>query len=230
MDEGSERGEASVSGCLHHPCVALDSRTRELSVATNDRVSVHTPDGAVSVERGGDARVAAASRDPFSIRTWREDGGLNVAVERDHDRRVYVELTLPAGVSLGSASTGCGAVSVEGVAGTPVVETGRGNVSVRGTDGVAAVRTGSGDVDVSICRLPDHATVETADGDATLTLADDLDATVELSVQGGDVAASPQTFDELAAKSAGYVRGVLGDGDAWLTAKTGGGDGIARRT
>jgi len=229
MDEGSASDGSSVSSCLHRPCVALDSRVRELDAAPDDRVSVHTPAGAVSVERGETARVRAASSESFSVRTWREDGGLNVAVERDHDRRVHVELTLPPNVSLGSASTGCGAVTVEDVAGTPVVETGRGDVSVRGTDGVSAVRTGGGDVAVAIDRLADHATVETADGDATLTLADDLDATVELSVQDGDVAAPPQTFDELAAKSTGYVRGVLGDGESWLTAKTCGGDGIARR-
>lgn len=204
--------------------------TRSLETAPGDCVSVRTPEGDVTVESGDVARLRAASRAPFSVTTWREDATLNVAVERDGGSDpVDVDLELPDERRLGSVSTGDGDVRVQDVDGTPAVETAAGDVRISETAGVEAVWTGNGDVDIAVDTLPCDATVETADGDVTLALAATLDATVELHVRDGEVSRPGGVFDDVEERETTYVRGVLGDGDAWLTAKTGSGDGTVRR-
>ena len=204
--------------------------TRSLETVSGDCVSVRTPEGDVTVESGDVARLRAASRGSFSVTTWREDATLNVAVERGgRSDPVDVELELPDERRLGSVSTGDGDVRVQDVDGTPAVETAAGDVRISGTAGVVAVWTGDGDADVAVDTLPCDATVETADGDVTLALAATLDATVELHVQDGEVSRPTDVFDGVEERGPAYVRGVLGGGDAWLTAKTGSGDVTVRR-
>ncbi|WP_232702645.1 DUF4097 family beta strand repeat-containing protein [Halobacterium wangiae] len=207
-----------------------DHTTQALETTTGDCVSVRTPEGDVNVEPGESARLHTTSESGFSVTTWREDATLNVAVERDGDDAVDVELELPGDCRVGSVSTGSGDVVVRDVDGAPAVETAGGDVRISGTTGVQSVWTGDGDAAVSVATLPRDATVETVDGDVTLALSPTLDATVELHVRDGDVNRPTDVFDDVEEQSTEYVRGVLGDGDRWLTAKTGSGDATVQRT
>ncbi|MFB6068511.1 MAG: DUF4097 family beta strand repeat-containing protein [Halobacterium sp.] len=220
---------ADISGCLGRLDAGLETEARRLAAEPGDRVSVHTPAGAVTVGSGEQGRLRASSREPFAVRTEHADGALRVLVDTDAEARVDLALALPAGVELDSVATGRGAVAVRDVAGAPVVQTDRGDVDVADTTGLSAVYTGAGDVSVSVPTIRGEATVETASGDATVVLPDGVDATVECSVRGGAVSSPTDCFDEVAQRAPGYLRGVLGDGDAWLTAKTGDGDARLRR-
>lgn len=201
-----------------------------LETMAGDCVSVRTPEGNVIVESGDAARLHASSRASFSVTTWREDTTLHAAVERDEDSDpVDVELELPDDRRVGAVSTGAGDVLVQNVDGAPAVETATGDIRISETTGVESMWTGDGDVHVSVDTLPSDATVETAAGDVTLGLADSLDATVEVQVRDGEVDGSFGVFDDVTERATEYVQGVLGDGGAWLTAKSGNGDGTVER-
>jgi len=207
-----------------------DSATQSLETATGDSVSVRTPEGDVTVGPGERARLHTTSSGEFSVTTWREGDSLTVAVERDGDEApVDVDLELPGDCRVGAVSTGSGDVVVRDVDGTPAVETAAGHVRIAGTAGVESVWTGDGDAEVSVTTLPDDATIETVEGDVALEFAPAVDATVELHVRDGEVGEPAAVFDDVTESSTKYVRGVLGDGDTWLTAKTGSGDASVRR-
>jgi hypothetical protein len=202
---------------------------RPLDVAAGDAVSVYTPAGDVSVERGPVATLRlstpAAAAD-VGVETAIRDTDLQLTVERATgvDTPVDVHLELPTGVALGSASTGRGDVVVQGVCGSPAIESDAGHVTVEGTDCVDTVRTNDGDATISLTELPDDGVVEVVDGDLALELAAPLDATLDIVARDGAISTPTEAFDEVALEDTERFRGTFGDGDAWLTAKTGDGD------
>lgn len=201
---------------------------RPLDVAAGDAVSVYTPAGDVSVERGQIAslRLSTSAEAPdVDVATTRA-AGLEVTVERASgvDSPVDVHLELPTGVALGSASTGHGDVTVQGVCGSPAIESDAGHVTVEGTDSVDTVRTNHGDATISLTALPDDGVVEVVNGDLCLELTAPLDATLDVVARDGAISTPTDAFDEIALEDTERFRGTFGDGDAWLTAKTGDGD------
>lgn len=201
---------------------------RPLEVAAGDAVSVHTPNGNISVERGPVATLRLATTAAVSDVNVevRRTTDVEIAVERavGVDEAVDVHLELPAGVALGSASTGRGDVTVRGVDGSPAIESDAGTVTVSGTDSVETVRTNDGDATISLSALSADGVVEVVDGDLSLELTGGVDATVDVVARDGAISTPTGVFDEVAVDETARFRGTLGDGDAWLTAKTGDGD------
>jgi hypothetical protein len=207
---------------------SLDHVMRPLEVAAGDTVSVHTPSGHVSVERGPVATLrlsTPASQSEVGVATkW--TAGLQVAVERSVgvDAPVDIHLELPAGVSLGAASTGGGDVTVRGVDGSPAIESDAGAVTVTDVESVDTVRTNRGDATVALTSLPEDGVVEVVDGDLSLELGASLDATIDVVAPDGDIAAPTDALDEVSIEEPERFRGTVGDGDSWLTAKACDGD------
>lgn len=227
MERGSSREEGDSLGVTDAD-EPLEHVMRPLDVAAGDSVSVHTPAGHVSVERGPVATLRLSTTAPQSdvgVATNRGPG-LQVAVERSVgvDTSVDVYLELPAGVALGSASTGGGDVTVRGVDGSPAIESESGAVTVTDIDSVDTVRTNEGDVTVALTSLPEDGVVEVVEGDLSLELVPPLDATLDVVARDGDISAPKAAFDDVLLEDSERFRATFGDGDSWLTAKTGDGD------
>jgi hypothetical protein len=227
MDGGNDGGGPRTFGSADAD-LAGEHVLRPLDVAAGNAVSVYTPAGDVSVERGQVASLrlsTPADAGDIGVETTRT-AGLEVTVERASgvDAPVDLHLELPTGVALGAASTGRGDVTVRDVGGSPAIESDAGHVTVEGTDSVDTVRTNDGDATVSLTDLSDDGVVEVVDGDLCLELVAPLDATLDVVTRDGAISTPTEAFDDIALEDAERFRGTLGDGDAWLTAKTGDGD------
>lgn len=120
------------------------------------------------------------------------------------------------------AEADTGDVTLAGTRGRVTAEADTGDVSVDGGR-VRRLATDTGDVDATVRALDAPAEVQTDTGDATLTLARDLDVTVSVSVDTGDISVDSEEFDSVVIEDdSGEV--VLGDGSAGLSVRTDTGD------
>jgi DUF4097 and DUF4098 domain-containing protein YvlB len=116
-----------------------------------------------------------------------------------------------------------GDVTVERVDGTVSAETETGSVTVRRPGTISSVRAETGDVDVDVPALSDDASVTTATGSATVSVAPDIDAELIALVDTGDVDVDGLTLDDVN-RSEASVRGTLGDGGPELRVESDTGD------
>lgn len=122
-----------------------------------------------------------------------------------------------------AASTTTGDVTVEQAAGAVTAETNTGDVTVRDVEALGDVESNTGEVAVDVPAIGDDATIETNTGDVDAALGDDLDATLRLRSDTGDVDLDGVTLDD-ARTSDERVTGVVGDGGPTLTIETNTGD------
>lgn len=144
-------------------------------------------------------------------------------------RSVDLAVDVPEGVTVDSAETANGAVTVDGVAGdvsasssngdvavTDVdgyvaCDTSNGDVRVRGTTGVTGARTSNGTVDVELLAMRDDVTCRSTNGPVTVRVGPDVSAAFRLSTSNGDaeVREVPHT---VSASGRGFVEGQLRGG------------------
>ncbi|MFB6168815.1 MAG: DUF4097 family beta strand repeat-containing protein [Haloferacaceae archaeon] len=167
----------------------------------------------------------------------------SVATERvETDGEVVVRNT----VGDVTAETGDGDVTATGVRGDVTAETSDGSVSVERADGVVAARSQDGDVSVDdpgsvdtvrtddgavtadVPAVDGTATVQSTDGDVTVTLGDAVDAVVEATTADGQVTAV-DALDDVRTATETRVAGTVGDGTNQLTVRTADGDVTVER-
>lgn len=122
-----------------------------------------------------------------------------------------------------AASTTTGDVDVEQAAGAVTAETNTGDVTVRDVEALGDVESNTGEVAVDVPAIDGDATIETNTGDVDAALGADLDATLRLRSDTGDVALDGVTLDD-AETSDERVTGVVGDGGPTLTIEANTGD------
>lgn len=122
-----------------------------------------------------------------------------------------------------TASTTTGDVDAEAVAGAVTAETNTGDVRVRDVEALGDVESNTGQVEVDVPAIDGDVTVETNTGDVDAALGTDLDATLRLQTDTGDVTLDGVTLDD-AETSDERVTGVVGDGGPTLTIEANTGD------
>jgi hypothetical protein len=123
-----------------------------------------------------------------------------------------------------TATTVDGDVAVSGAGGYVTAEVEDGDVSVYDPGGVAGVDARNGDVSVDVTAVREDVRVATANGDIAAGLAADLDATVVLVTDDGDLTVPGDVFDAVEEDTPTYVRGRLGPGTHTVRIQTRAGD------
>jgi hypothetical protein len=139
-----------------------------------------------------------------------------------------VEVTGMEGDEL-SIDTGSGGVRLADVAtGDLMIDTGSGRVrgSAVAAD-VVNVDTGSGGVDLAFDRAPERILIDTGSGGVTLTLPDDLDATVVAETSSGGIEVDFEM--QVRRWERDEVRGVIGSGRGRVEIDTGSGNITIRK-
>lgn len=156
--------------------------------------------------RSGEEALAAVTvdgsveDDTLTVEPVWDDESVNVTVS--------LELTVPAGLAVGEASSSNGDVAADGVTGDGTYETTNGDVELTDVDGYVSLestngdlrasgvtgldgaRTTNGDVSVDVPALRSDVTCRSNNGDVTAAVPEDLEARVELRTSNGDAAVS----------------------------------------
>jgi DUF4097 and DUF4098 domain-containing protein YvlB len=127
--------------------------------------------------------------------------------------------------------TETGDLVVTGVKGTVSANTNTGDVEVTDPDAIGDLRTNTGDVEADVPAMEGPTRVDTETGDATVSVASDLDAdlvarteTGEVTIDGISLSDPERTGDVVGSK----VSGLLGDGGPRLLVETETGDVTVR--
>lgn len=122
-----------------------------------------------------------------------------------------------------SLETKNGDVIAERVAGFVSCRSTNGDVSTTGCRGVEHVATVNGDADAAVAAVRESVSVESSQGDVSVTFGPDLDATVVAQTDYGEVD-GVDAFDATESASETRVEGTVGDGGPELHAETAYGD------
>jgi len=221
--------------------IALEGDVGDVDVQATERADVHvageklaaSEDAIDALElretRGGATLelTTAVEGEPWPVGFWRTPQlSLTVEVPRSLQvERAAVDtgdVTVRDALGPLDAEADTGDVSLSGTRREVSAETDTGDVSVDGGE-VRRLVTDTGDVDATIRSLAAPASVETDTGDATVALARDLDVTVSVSVDTGEISVGSDAFASVrVGDESGEV--VLGDGSAELSVVTDTGD------
>lgn len=202
----------ALGGVDVHLDVADDAEPIEESVPhAGQPVRIRNQAGPVRVRPGPDAAVSVAARRRGRRDDWPEDTDLDVSVTDDAieiqtrwpgrpwRRAVALDVTVPTGTAV-EASSGGGAVRIDGTGGQASARTGGGSVRTTGTTGQLRLQTGSGSI-----RAEDH------------------DGPVEAQTGGGSIRVEGRLTDRVHAATGGGSVRLTGIDGAVVDARSGGG-------
>lgn len=223
--------------------VRVIARARDLDFARDEfdllRFTAGTNGGGLRIE------TRELNRN-WSLREWREHGGVSFRAEITLPRRFDLDLRTGDGdIRIGevagdvSLDTGDGDIWIDGATGSRMAfHTGDGDVTVRRLEaddielrtgdgdlvlerisGAFTATTGDGDVELDIERFA-GATIRTGDGDVTVRADPSLRA--ELDIEGEDVEVS-RPFQVTGRLSRRHLSGTLNGGGPRLSVRTGDG-------
>lgn len=188
----------------------------DVSVAdVESGVTVDANHGDVTVERVGGGVNAATSAGDVVVR----DASGDVAATTSAG-----DVTVRRAAGDAEVTTAAGDVTIRTADGYVNAETEAGDVVVSDPGGVDRVVSQEGDLTVDVPALREDGWVSTEEGDVVARLAADLDATVAVVTDEGDLSVSEDAFDAVEEDTASYVRGILGDGTHILRVQTKRGD------
>jgi hypothetical protein len=210
----------------------------------NGDVTLDGGDGsAVSGEVTKRSTAGEKALDRVTVTETVSDGTLAVATESEgsHNVSVDFDLSVPDSLAVTAVTSDNGDVDVTGVTGDGTYETTNGDVTVADVDGsVTAVskngdaevtdparlggaRSTNGDVEADAPALDGDTRCATTNGDVTVAVPDDLDATVDLRTENGDAEIDGAT---VTVEQSGdrRIRGRLGEGGPLLELRSTNGD------
>jgi|GEM_PF-3513801 len=180
----------------------------------------------------------------FSVQ--RDGSSVSLAGETDNDGLIQndsglslsIAVRLPTSVAVERVETTVGDVTLTGVGGDPTVastaseltvrsvdgfvsaETTTGDVTVRDVGGLDSVEATTGDLALDVPSLRSDSSITTTAGDVELAVAPDLDATVSVSADAGDVTVSGLPLTRTEQTTGTTASGTLGGGDDRLDVET----------
>ncbi|WP_436346862.1 DUF4097 family beta strand repeat-containing protein [Natronorubrum sp. FCH18a] len=224
---------------------------RAVTVSTTvSDVDVHaTPTDAVDIE-GQKAAVSRDDLESVGLSTATDGGILDVSVDRDDSHTVFgirpdpvldLSVAVPDRLEVRRIESQAGDIGVENVQGGLQLRTETGSVDATAVDGTvtAATETGAvvvddpesidrlvtdtGDVTASLPGLDGDAAIETSTGSVDLRVPDDLDLTLEITTETGEITVTDvEDLPEMAGDS--LIEAVVGDGANRLEVSTETGD------
>lgn len=200
----------SLSGCLFE----IDrfehqqrSETETYAVDDETALSVHNPDGSITVE-GADEDVVEAeitvhgpssdNIEPVSLAATESDGELHLETDVndgvDFDRvKVAWTVTCPPDIAVNRLETNSGSIEVRDVSGDPDLETESGSLAAQNVAGAVSLSTGDGSITARDVDEIERAT--TGDGSIEADVAA-VDGSVEIRTEDGSIdAALAPTLD-----------------------------------
>ena len=181
--------------------LAVGNRNGEVTVehTDDDQLTVSGEKRASSQSALDTITVDVVTGEQFTVEAVFESGS------NFSSRSVDLTVDVPEGVTVDSAATSNGEVTVEEVTGDVAAtssngdvavtdvdgyvacETTNGDVRVRGTTGVTAARTSNGSVDVELLAMRDDVTCRSTNGSVTVRVGPDVVAAFRLETSRGDV-------------------------------------------
>lgn len=213
-----------ASGTYDADAVTVDADIGEISVTGENRDDIE-----LTTEIDGDDddievdatttnnELVVTVEDHYSCLFWCSppDVEIDLKVPKDLDQ---TEITATNGLVTVTdvdhdvtANTDNGNIVVENVGGEITGETTNGSIDLTDVEAIGDLSTYSGQIDAEVETLETDATVETTNGNITLVVGDEFDATVSaeadtglVSIEGDDINVQTQRYD--------YAEATFGDG------------------
>jgi DUF4097 and DUF4098 domain-containing protein YvlB len=210
---------AGLAGCFGGVFGTPETESFENSYDVSDEtvLTVRNRNGDVTVRHTDDDQLTVSGEKRASSQSALETISVDVATGEQFtveavfgsgsnfsSRSVELTLDVPEGVTVDSAATSNGEVTVEevtgdvaatssngdvevtGVDGYADCETTNGDVRVRETTGLTGARTSNGSVDVELLAMRDDVTCRTTNGSVTVRVGPDVAAAFRLNTSNGD--------------------------------------------
>jgi len=227
----------NFTGCINFSGDSSDPEVKsyfenEYTANDNTILSVSTTNGAISITSwDGDTITLNATKrsrygkddlDNAKIIVTEDANQISIGIQHSqpiNSRAVDLDIKIPNNVSVKSASSTNGAITVEDVEGYIKATTTNGRIDVKGTTGIDDLKTTNGRITAEIFDIQDDVDIQTTNGRITLFIKPTLNASIQIATTNGEITIEGDfiTITESSSKS---YKGIIGSGGNFINVVT----------